>query len=50
MDCTYQGRHPPPQLAAMVAQVNEDFKAQDWLANSGANTHIIADASNINNP
>jgi hypothetical protein len=22
MDYTYQGRHPPPQLAAMVAQTN----------------------------
>lgn len=50
MDYTYQGRHPPPQLAAMVAQVNEDFETQDWLADSGANTHITADPSNINNP
>jgi hypothetical protein len=50
MDYTYQGRHPPPQLAAMAAQVNEDFKAQDWLADSGAITHITADTSNINNP
>jgi hypothetical protein len=50
MDCTYQGRHPPSQLATMAAQVNEDFKAQDWLADSGANTYIIANPSNINNP
>jgi transposase InsO family protein len=50
MDYTYQGRHPPPQLAAMAAQMNENFQAQDWLADSGANTHITADTSNINNP
>lgn len=47
---TYQGRHPPPQLAAMVAQVNAEFETQDWLPNSGANTHITAEASNITNP
>jgi hypothetical protein len=34
----------------MAAQVNEDFKAQDWLADSDAITHITADTSNINNP
>jgi hypothetical protein len=50
MNYTYLGRHPPPQLAAMAVQVNEDFEVQDWLANSGANTHITADTSNISNP
>jgi hypothetical protein len=50
MDYTYQGRHPPPQLAAMAAQVNEDFEAQDLLTDFGANTYIIDDTSNINNP
>jgi hypothetical protein len=50
MDYTYQGRHPPPQLAAMVAQVNADFETQDWLADSGANTHITTEVSNITNP
>jgi hypothetical protein len=34
----------------MAAQVNGDFEAQDWLVDSGANTHITADTSNINNP
>jgi hypothetical protein len=34
----------------MAAQVNEDFEAQDWLADSGVNTHITAYTSNINNP
>jgi len=50
MDFAYQGRHPPTQLATMVAQLNEGFETQDWLANSGANTHITADSSNIDNP
>jgi hypothetical protein len=50
MDYTYQGRHPPPQLVAMAAQVNENFEAQDWLADSSADTQITADTSNINNP
>jgi hypothetical protein len=50
MDYTYQGRHPPPQLVAMVAQVNVEFETQDWLADSGANTHITVEVSNITNP
>jgi hypothetical protein len=50
MDFSYQGRHPPPQLAAMVAQLNDGFETQDWIADSGANTHVTADSSNIANP
>jgi hypothetical protein len=46
----YQGRHPPTQLAAMVAQNNAEFESQDWLADSGANAHITADAENITHP
>lgn len=41
MDYSYQGRHPPSQLAAMVAQTNAEFENQDY-ANSGANAHITA--------
>jgi hypothetical protein len=47
MDYAYQGRHPPTQLAAMVAHTNGDLETQDWLADSGANTHVTADQSNI---
>jgi len=50
MDYSFQGRHPPSDLAAMVAHLNEDFGAQKWLANSGANVHIIADAANLHEP
>jgi hypothetical protein len=50
MDFSYQGKHPPPQLEEMVAQLNDGFETQDWLADSGANTHVTADSSNIANP
>jgi len=50
MDYSYQGRHPPGQLAAMVAQLNEEFGAEKWLADSGANAHITPDAANIHEP
>jgi len=49
MDFAYEGRHPPMQLAAMTAQVNEEFANQDWLADSGANTHVTAESSNLTN-
>jgi hypothetical protein len=44
MDFSYQGRHPPPQLATVVAQLNDGLETQDWLADSGANTHVMADS------
>jgi hypothetical protein len=50
MDYAFQGRHPPNELAAMVAHLNEDFGAQKWLADSGANAHITAEAANIQDP
>jgi hypothetical protein len=50
MDYAYQGKHPPTQLAAMVAHNNANLENQDWLADSGANTHVTADHSNITDP
>jgi hypothetical protein len=50
MDYSFQGRHPPSELATMVAQMNEEFGAQKWLADSGANAHVTADAANIHDP
>jgi hypothetical protein len=47
MDYAYQGRHPPTQLVAMVAAMNEDFETNEWLVDSGPNAHITADATNI---
>jgi len=31
----------------MVAHLNEEFGAQKWLADSGVNAHIAANAANI---
>jgi hypothetical protein len=50
MNYSFKGRHSPGELVAMVAQLNEEFRAQKWLADSGANAHVIADAANIQNP
>jgi hypothetical protein len=47
MDCAFQGRHPSSELATMVAHLNEEFGAQKWLADSGVNAHIAANAANI---
>jgi hypothetical protein len=46
MDYSYQGRHPPPQLAAMVAQANNVYDDQ-WYADSGANVHITNELENL---
>jgi transposase InsO family protein len=47
MDYSYQGRHPPTQLATMVAQRNAAVEDQQWLADSGANTHITNELENL---
>jgi hypothetical protein len=49
MDYSYQGRLPPTQLSAMVAQTNANYDTQEWLADSGANTHVTAEPENITN-
>lgn len=46
MDYTFQGRHPPPQLAAMIAQKNT-LVEDEWYADSGANAHITADLDKL---
>ncbi|KAF5447742.1 hypothetical protein F2P56_033269 [Juglans regia] len=47
MDYSYQGRHPPSQLAAMVAHTNQTLEEQPWYADSGANAHITNDLENL---
>jgi transposase InsO family protein len=47
MDYAYQGRHPPPQLDAMVAQTNSTFEEQPWFADNSANAHITRDMENL---
>jgi hypothetical protein len=50
MDYAYQGHHPPMQFAAMTAQTNEEFANHEWLADSGANTHVTTNSSLILSP
>jgi hypothetical protein len=50
MNYTYQGKHPPAQLAAMAAKTNaqtEQNAEQPWYADSGANNHITATLDNL---
>lgn len=47
MDYSYQGRHPPSQLAAMVAHTNIAYDDQQWYVDSGANAHITNELENL---
>ena len=47
MDYAFQGRHPPSELAAMVSQSNNLQDEDEWLVDSGANTHITNDLENL---
>jgi hypothetical protein len=47
MDYAFQGRHPPSDLAVMVAQTNSVQDEDNWLADSGANTHITDGLENL---
>ncbi|RVW58434.1 Retrovirus-related Pol polyprotein from transposon RE1 [Vitis vinifera] len=47
MDYAYQGRHPPTQLAAMVAHSNAEQEEETWFADSGANQHITANLEHL---
>ena len=48
MDFSYQGKHPPLQLAAMAAQTNATIDDQEWFADSGANAQITNNLENLN--
>jgi hypothetical protein len=37
------------ELATMIAHTNEEFANQDWLADSGENTHFTTDPSYLTN-
>ncbi|RVW13866.1 Retrovirus-related Pol polyprotein from transposon RE1 [Vitis vinifera] len=47
MNYAYQGRHPPTQLAAMVANSNAEQEEETWFADSGANQHITANLEHL---
>ena len=42
MEFSFQGRHPPAQLAAMAAHTHIPQDDQPWYVDSGANNHIAA--------
>jgi hypothetical protein len=46
MDHSYQGRHPPAQLAAMIAQTSS-HEDDTWFADSGANHHITSNLEQL---
>ena len=48
MNYAFQGKHPPTELAAMVAEANTTYLNQhQWYADSGANIHVTFDAANL---
>ena len=48
MNYAFQGRHPPTELAAMVAEANTTYLNQhQWYADSGANIHVTSNATNL---
>lgn len=48
MNYAFQGRHPPTELAAMVAEANTTYPNQhQWYADSGVNLHVTSDAANL---
>ena len=52
MNYNYQDRHPPAQLAAMVATQNYNVVTNistQWLADSSCNSHITSDLSQLAN-
>jgi hypothetical protein len=47
MDYSYKGRHPPTQLATMVAHTNTTIDKQQWFSDSVANAHITNELENL---
>jgi hypothetical protein len=47
MDYAFQGKHPPHQLHALVAQNTNALEEQEWYADSATNAHITNDLDNL---
>jgi hypothetical protein len=47
MNFSFQGRHPPSQLAAMTAHTHQEIDDQQWFADSGANAHVTSTLENL---
>jgi hypothetical protein len=48
MDYSFQGRRPPPQLVAMVANTNAAYEDKKCYDDSSTNAHITPDLDNLN--
>jgi histone deacetylase 1/2 len=46
-DYAFQGRHPPTELAAMVAESHTQYDHQVWYTDSGANVHITSNDQHL---
>jgi hypothetical protein len=44
---SFQGRPPPSELSAVVAEANNTSEQQTWYTDSGANAHITANAADL---
>lgn len=47
MDYAFQGRRPPSQLQAKVANNNAVYEDQEWYVESAANVHITRDLDTL---
>ncbi|XP_041007177.1 uncharacterized protein LOC121251850 [Juglans microcarpa x Juglans regia] len=47
MNSSFQGHHPPTELASMIADINAEFLNCQWLADSSANAHVTNNAENL---
>ncbi|KAA8517361.1 hypothetical protein F0562_017633 [Nyssa sinensis] len=48
MNYSFQGHHPPTELAAMVAEANTTYLNQhQWYTDSDANIHVTSDIANL---
>ena len=49
IDFTYQGRHPPSELAAMTSSTH-NLSSNYWISDTGATDHFTPDLANIQHP
>lgn len=47
LNLSYQGRHPPSKLATMVVANDPSSATSTWLADSGCNSHVTPEISNL---
>ena len=47
MDFSFQGRHAPSKLVAMVANSTQIHGANGWLTDTGCSDHVTPDLANL---